>query len=1029
MFRLLTPIVLLCAGLIAGSLYAAEIVVTTTSMSIDVPGAAFISQDPNGRSGLYDPNTLEISNLPGTDGLISLPEAIIAANNTAGADTIILGAQTYTINAPNNYWYGPTGLPPITSDITIEGNGAIIERNTASANFRLFFVMGGFHTGGTGKVAVSAGNLTLRNLTLRNGLARGGDGGRGSDNSPDFWGGGGGGLGAGGGVFNQGTLTLDSCTLMNNSAVGGDGRGLFAPPQSFHGGAGGGMGGAGDDAGIKPRGGGFFNRSFLGTEAGVDGGASVFGGNGVPSSTISSCGGGGGFGPADAGIGAQGTNGGGNCGTTSAFSTSGGAFGGGGGDLNGTAGGGVGGGGSGTTYTVAVGGGGGFGGGGGGGGTGGGGRGGFGGGGGGGGYAASVPASGVSGVSAFGGGAGGSGAPTGRGGGGGAGMGGAVFNHTGTITVINCTLTQNAAQGGNSSNGESGGAYGGAILNLNGSVLIASSTLFGNSIAPGTSSIQVYTGSGGGAVFSIALSGAAVQDGAVSASCAIENSILSGSSFGTGASNQDLETNGGTLTVDGASIIGGSPNLGALTDNGGYTQTMLPNAGSPAIDSGDNAAANLPMRDQRGVTRIKNGTVDVGAVESGANEAPTIIAPVSLTIAQSTPHTFVGSLSIADDAAWGAALQLTLTATQGTMTLAQTTGLSFTTGTGAADATMVFTGDLDAINAALDGAQFNPTTGYLGAASLQIDVDDQGNTGPGGALTDSEMVSITVATANIGPTITAPATLGVAISGSHAFTGAELNVTDPDAGASDIELSLSCTNGTMTLAGIAGLSFTTGDGTGDVSMVFTGTVADINAALAGMSYDPTTAYTGPATMQIIADDMGNTGAGGALQDSHTINITVANLPEITLLRSGVSIADGGGDNAYSTGEPVARTYTIQNDGVTPLTIGTINFSHESNCTVALTTAPAAAVAPGATSDFTITITPGTNGFFSFDFTIDSDDADENPYDVHVVGTTVTGTTDEGDDDESCSTGIGSGFVWLALLGLFAILGVRLRRIA
>src|SRR6185437_3768351 len=58
------------------------------------------------------------------------------------------------------------------------------------------------------------------------------------------------------------------------------------------------------------------------------------------------------------------------------------------------------------------------------------------------------------------------------------------------------------------------------------------------------------------------------------------------------------------------------PKLGSLANNGGLTQTMLPLAGSPAINNGSNALVPGGVTtDQRGQTRVQNGTVDIGAVE------------------------------------------------------------------------------------------------------------------------------------------------------------------------------------------------------------------------------------------------------------------------------------------------------------------------------------------------------------------------------------------------------------------------------
>ena len=51
-------------------------------------------------------------------------------------------------------------------------------------------------------------------------------------------------------------------------------------------------------------------------------------------------------------------------------------------------------------------------------------------------------------------------------------------------------------------------------------------------------------------------------------------------------------------------------------------------------------------------------------------------------------------------------------------------------------------------------------------------------------------------------------------------------------------------------------------------------MAAINTAMAGMSYAPTANYNGAATLTILTSDLGNTGAGGPLTDTDTVNITV-----------------------------------------------------------------------------------------------------------------------------------------------------------
>ena len=130
----------------------------------------------------------------------TLAQAIIAANtDTAtggcragrGADTLVLAAEsTHTLHSGRYTGYGLTGLPPITSTMTIEGNGSTIQRANDAPAFRIFAVH-------------SAGDLTLRETTVSGGDVR------------PF---------GGGGVLNfRGTLTLTHSTISGNAASYGGG--------------------------------------------------------------------------------------------------------------------------------------------------------------------------------------------------------------------------------------------------------------------------------------------------------------------------------------------------------------------------------------------------------------------------------------------------------------------------------------------------------------------------------------------------------------------------------------------------------------------------------------------------------------------------------------------------------------------------------------------------------------------------------------------------------------------------------------
>lgn len=500
-----------------------------------------------------------------------LRTAIDEANDNPGPDTIELSAGcVYSyLDVPVDrryYWYGPSALPAIASDITIVGNGATIERAAAATlPFRLFYVAPdpadpktldyhGPAQGPDAPAAAGAGKLTLTDLTLRGGFMEGGY----SD-----WAGGGAGLG--GAIFNQGDLVLDGVTLTGNEARGGRVTGELTTPTNdgahatIRGGGGLGSPILGEPSNNQTQVAGSFvpdARSYLdfgGAAGGLDGtNANADSLNGGGS------GGGGGFRATDNGedgeptvgpggeftdyVGLGGAGGGPRSGlggdggtftqkTGDHFAPSGNGSGGGGLNLNGApngyggdfgrrpvfggshvsfevgGGGGVGVGGSGGR--VGTGGGGGFGGGGGGGI--GGGHGGFGGGGG----SAEDPF-GDHGTGGFGGGSGWFGGP-------GAGMGGAIFNMQGDVEIRDSTLTANTATAGLALGlsleyqAVAAKGLGGAIFNLSGVVLIDDSTLTGNE-----------ADDGGGAVYDLGYDAATERHGVVD----IDASVLSSSNGG-----------------------------------------------------------------------------------------------------------------------------------------------------------------------------------------------------------------------------------------------------------------------------------------------------------------------------------------------------------------------------------------------------------------------------------------------------------------------------------------------------------------
>ena len=108
------------------------------------------------------------------------------------------------------------------------------------------------------------------------------------------------------------------------------------------------------------------------------------------------------------------------------------------------------------------------------------------------------------------------------------------------------------------------------------------------------------------------------------------------------------------------------------------------------------------------------------------------------------------------------------------------------------------------------------------------------------------------------------------------LSGNPISISDVDARGGDLKVTLTATNGTLTLATTAGLASVSGNATAVV--ILSGTVANINTALNGLTFIPTAGYTGAASVQIVTNDQGNTGSSAGapvpLSDSDTVAITV-----------------------------------------------------------------------------------------------------------------------------------------------------------
>ena len=200
---------------------------------------------------------------------------------------------------------------------------------------------------------------------------------------------------------------------------------------------------------------------------------------------------------------------------------------------------------------------------------------------------------------------------------------------------------------------------------------------------------------------------------------------------------------------------------------------------------------------------------------------------------------------------------------------------------------------------------YTPEANFNGSDTFRYKAND------GGSDSNVVNVTLTVAAVNDAPANIIPAAQQTPKNTSRVFSSANNNtvsISDADAGGSTVQVKLTAVSGTVTLPVLTGLTFSAGDGTADATMTFTGPIATINSRLSGLTFAPTSNFTGAASLQIVTNDLGNTGTGGALSTTSSITINVSALGIFTVNQD-VGAPLLAGSSSYSAG-----TYTVAGSG-------------------------------------------------------------------------------------------------------------------
>ena len=307
----------------------------------------------------------------------------------------------------------------------------------------------------------------------------------------------------------------------------------------------------------------------------------------------------------------------------------------------------------------------------------------------------------------------------------------------------------------------------------------------------------------------------------------------------------------------------------------------------------------------------------VDLVVTPVNDAPVAtITPATYAATEQVALTLKNTgLSISDVDAAAGSMTVTLSVTEGTLTV--TAGGSGAVVSNSGTSSVTITGTVTQINNLLS-TDATSTVSYIdnsdtpsASATLTLQVSDNGNTG-GGSLTNSDTATINITAVNDAPVVTiVPATYSATEQTNLALHGTGISVADADAGAATINLTISVGSGTLTVvAGTTGVSA----GAAGSSVLVIGTIAQLNDLLAG-NLGSTITYVSasdspPAStvFTVSLNDAGVSGTGGPQTGSDTavINITAVNdAPTATITPASYAATEQVALTLHGTGLSIA----------------------------------------------------------------------------------------------------------------------------
>ncbi len=302
---------------------------------------------------------------------------------------------------------------------------------------------------------------------------------------------------------------------------------------------------------------------------------------------------------------------------------------------------------------------------------------------------------------------------------------------------------------------------------------------------------------------------------------------------------------------------------------------------APPLNFNGEAFLKITANDQGhvGLGDILSATESITVLITPVNNAPTQTWPLTMTVDEDTAITLTAIISDIDAAE--ELLEVTFMVPTGTLTVSKTSQVLETC------EVLTLQGTLSDLNMALATLTYLPPLNFDNELVLHMTTSDLGHIGAGGALTTSSSLTLTVKPINdppinIVPTMTQFIGAGLPLTFSVATSNA-IAIQD-DVRDYPLEVTLSVSHGLLSLSRLAGLTFSTGISKLALRfpvITFSGTLTNINRALNGLTYTPTTGFLDTDFLQISTNDLGAFGRGGILTDTDNLTITINKPPYFT----------------------------------------------------------------------------------------------------------------------------------------------------